>query len=768
MGQRFAFVLFRNSTQLAIAVLLSLTAFSQQPKVLAPHKPIAAQVPRALEPHDAATLRSLTGGLWMIDANMRSSLYLRNNVEESAITVTPILFLSNGARYALEAVKIEPEATAVVSINDALNRQGIAPWATLMGYVEVQYTWAWDPVCATVVSVDPIHSVIFTYGLQPAPSPDQNAAAAVQRQHAIDGMWWKQEGNVDGFLALSNTLGTAVSTTVQVTDAGNRSLGEYSVTVSPHGTKMVELREVKNASSGAGGLRITYDGPEHGLVVNGGLEDLATGYSAEMPLRPPLHVNEKSTSTTWTELGLMTGAADPMMSFPTDTVFSPFSLVRNVSDEPVAVTPTLYWMEGSAARSAQGTSFRLLPGETMMLDVRSLLVRAGLENFNGSVNLTLSVLGRAHSVLLASGSVDAKNTYVFQVLPRAVLESAAKTVSYWDTANGDDTMITVWNPADEAQDYALTLSFSGGHYVVPMHLEARATRMLNISELIQSQTPDRDGDIIPAGIREGSAKISGIHAENESILVALDSGTYNVRKATCTYYCISCDGEVLTYLVVSPFAVAKGGTDQLTFEAKWNTGSVYYLNNNTSTWSSNNTGIATVSTGLVKGVSPGGVTISAFSPTSVYNANYCAYDPYCPYTSNVSGSGPGGVGPYQVEPISTASQGQAQCTQGYAGWVRNVTNQVQYQSGAAFGYSGLTAADNLSPGSTNQLGMQTQTGSYKTTGDGSFPDTYYVCSTACPSTKQTDALQNWNVNGVPLPHVNGIVYTCSSITIDGR
>jgi hypothetical protein len=28
-------------------------------------------------------------------------------------------------------------------------------------------------------------------------------------------------------------------------------------------------------------------------------------------------------------------------------------------------------------------------------------------------------------------------------------DSVAKNISYWSTANGDDTMITLWNPADE-------------------------------------------------------------------------------------------------------------------------------------------------------------------------------------------------------------------------------------------------------------------------------------------------------------------------------
>jgi hypothetical protein len=56
----------------------------------------------------------------------------------------------------------------------------------------------------------------------------------------------------------------------------------------------------------------------------------------------------------------------------------------------------------------------------------------------------------------------------------------------------------------------------------------------------------------------------------------------------------------------------------------------------------------------------------------------------------------------------------------------------------------------------------------QTASDGSFYDSYSVCSTACPgSTGETDALQYWTVNGYPLPHVDSVVYKCTSITIDG-
>jgi hypothetical protein len=67
--------------------------------------------------------------------------------------------------------------------------------------------------------------------------------------------------------------------------------------------------------------------------------------------------------------------------------------------------------------------------------------------------------------------------------------------------NGDDTMVTLWNPADEAQDFVFTLQFSGGRYHLPIHLEARATEMFNVSEVARNQLPN----LVSSGVTEGSA-----------------------------------------------------------------------------------------------------------------------------------------------------------------------------------------------------------------------------------------------------------------------
>jgi len=125
------------------------------------------------------------------------------------------------------------------------------------------------------------------------------------------------------------------------------------------------------------------------------------------------------------------------------------------------------------------------------------------------VNLVLDAQGPSGGLAMASGSVDQKNTYVFGAIPHGIQESVAKNISYWSTSNGDDTMVTLWNPADEAQDLLFTLFFSGGHYGFSIPLRPRATHMFSVSEIIRNQIPDAEGNIIPATVHEGSAKISG-------------------------------------------------------------------------------------------------------------------------------------------------------------------------------------------------------------------------------------------------------------------
>jgi hypothetical protein len=126
---------------LFFASVLPTNLSAQQPKVLAPHKPIPPRAEKQIKWLAPATQRSMVGGLWMTDSDFKSSIYLKNGVETDPVTVTPILHLSNGAKYTLPDVTVKPAGLAIISINDELQKKGISSWATLSGYVELQYTW---------------------------------------------------------------------------------------------------------------------------------------------------------------------------------------------------------------------------------------------------------------------------------------------------------------------------------------------------------------------------------------------------------------------------------------------------------------------------------------------------------------------------------------------------------------------------------------------------------------------------------------------------
>jgi hypothetical protein len=197
-------------------ILLITGVAAQQPKVLAPHKPVPPALHYTGKWHSPAVPRSMVGGLWMVDANFKSSIYIKNGVKVAPITVTPVLYLSNGRKYQLADVNLEPSGTAVVNINQALADNGIAPWATLKGYVEIDYNWPWDALCVTVRSVDVLHSVIFSYNLQPAMASDAQTQSDAFQPRALEGIWWKHEPNVTGFVTLSNPVAQPISANLQV------------------------------------------------------------------------------------------------------------------------------------------------------------------------------------------------------------------------------------------------------------------------------------------------------------------------------------------------------------------------------------------------------------------------------------------------------------------------------------------------------------------------------------------------------------------------
>ena len=375
---------------------------------------------------------------------------------------------------------------------------------------------------------------------------------------------------------------------------------------------------------------------------------------------------------------------------------------------------------------------------------------------------------------MTSGSVDQTNNYVFDVLPRGVAVSLGMSLQYWSTGNGDDTMITLWNPADESQDFKITLFFDGGHYILPLHLEPRATGAFNISELLQGG-PDAEGNIVPASVHEGSMRINGSVAENQEILIAMASGVYNVRKATCGGGCQTCDGYSDAYVQAGTFGVWVNSTNQLNFMGVKITGGTYNLGG---TWSSSKTSVATIGsgTGLAKGVAAGAAMMSVYVDNLPVSAGQLCGGESCPTDPFVGQSAATVRIPTSSSIVSTTSSGPAtNCAAHQAGWSRQVLKIVTDQNAADIVLYGQNLDETVTVTSPNQLNTTgtPQTGTAITNSDGEFSDTFFVCSPNCPGSGATDASQTIS-DGLPSgagPYnlsPNTIAYQCSSITVNGQ
>ena len=568
-----------------------------------------------------------------------------------------------------------------MSIDEGLAHAAVDLSKPLYGYLELRYTWPWDAICASVKDIDTAHSLIFIHTLEPLQKPKAIhkpiPALAQMQDNVLEGFWWKQEPGVTGFIAISNVLTTPAHANIVVSDDANNPIASHTVVVPGRGTVVVDLTEFDSAPEPQGGIHITYDGPTDGLEITGGLQDQATGFSAHLPLHFPPIVAAQHAGLNYAALDLMKGAADPNMSFPVGTTFTPYAVARNISNQPLTVTPTLWWMVGIVPHSARLSSVTMAPYQTMNLNAPALLESAGLKDFVGSFNLELEADGQSRALLEAAGSVDQTENYVFEVTPMGTMESVAKALSYWSTGNGDNTMITLWNPTDEPQSLKFVLYFAGGdgQYSVPIYLNGRETRSFNISTIINSSAADADGNVIPPGTHEGRAEIMGADGENEHILIAMSEGVYNVQKATCgNNYCQTCQGAVDSWILASPFTVVSGGNTNLTFTVQYKSGT-QYDHTSVATWTSSNTSIATVNTGTVQGVSPGTVSMDALDD---FVADYS----YICYSSN----------PDSTCPTYTGQEAQA------TGATVNATISMRSSGQVSSDNSGATAWQNSTGG----------------------------------------------------------------------
>lgn len=581
---------------LSVLFLVSPQILSQVPKQSVQSKMSPSEQMNQMLKSKPLIPQGIDGGLWRVDHAFVSTLMLKNIVTIAPIKVTPILYMADGTEYDLPAVKLDAAGVAVISINNALNDvpSKIQSHVSTYGSAGIRYQWLWSgAVTAEVRNGDDVRSLV--YASHPhADTIKVNDPAATESQQTLEGMWWKQDEYTKCFVTLTNASKNDINAVLQVFDSEANNTVEKNLQIHPHNTQFVDVTSLWAQlpyTEAQGGIRVSYTAPSDALIVEGGLEDDVKGYSHPLrfgsvipgPTTSPLLGGSPSSAGTKSSLsavpqavtqsaepsqminfdsaGIMVGTQDPNMQFPQGTLFTPYMVLRNMTESPMQVHLTANYSNGPTPTNI-GLGRIVLPAKYIQqVDVKSLLTAVGLGTFNGYLNLQTSFFGRGGDLLEETGSVDQTKSYVFETPPTMEGPARGRIFSYWNSSGDTDSMFSFWNYSGKDEELVLTLYHQAGQYKLPIHLAANASVTIGIAALIKSGKQDADGNTLPMNTAQGSAKLSGPNMED--IDVAIHGSVFNVRTGTCCCICPVCCYVTSTFICPSPLNENVGDTIDL-------------------------------------------------------------------------------------------------------------------------------------------------------------------------------------------------------------
>lgn len=686
---------------------------------------------------------------------------IRNNLAERQLTATPVIRTAAGREIALPNVVLASDEVTSIDLQQAVaqvapelvNRMGS------FGSAAVRFAGLNERnVFAATMVYREGHPIDFHFDGYDAASNDGYFSG-------IEGIWWLPAGTSTDFLIISNPSRKPLTGALRLT-SGSAYNKQLKLALGPLQTARIDIREALGSSavSEYGGLTLTLPNNE-GISASQIVFDEVTGLAAIMKLFE--RDKDESVETHVLRAPMIAlRQPDAALAYPKDTVLNPRLFLRNAGQNKLQVSTVIHWRSQNAEGTYNYPPLSLKSNEVSVIDLGLLQDRSAIPaNANWS-NVTLSYTGKSADLVPVAVSYDSKQRYGLQ---SAFTEGTNRMFKggMWHVDSTHNTLITTGNGGSEQTAAQVTLFYNGGqgHYRIEKLLVPGEQLLLDVGQLIRNQIPDSDRNIIPPETMTGSYELRDLDHPAVGLLY---EGKLTIDKTYghASYGCGTCCGLYNTKLDPNPFSGPPSIDNQDSYLAEeqcggyWDdfTGSAY-------SWQSTNTAVATLPTSMLHTVAVGTATGSA---QNLLQATHPA--PRCPQTV-MQGSQPVTVqAPTSVEPVSPQVQGQAVCPQGMSGWSRTITAQLEDQYNHPYAVAGIVMADNIQIGTPNQLGIgNTNTGQHSTNSSGQWPDTYYVCSTVCQTQNgQTNALQNWTYNGLSLPHVNSLVYTCASITIDGN
>jgi len=148
----------------------------------------------------------MVGGYWRIDHTFQPMLIITNVLQNIELPVRPVLYAADGTEYKLSPVTLAPAGVSSIDIRAVLSiaPEEIKSHFSNYGSAAVKYVWHWPGAASALVeNRDAKRSLNFGFELR---SPKMTMAKMAAKHGAAatvqEGLWWREDSGVKGFLAL--------------------------------------------------------------------------------------------------------------------------------------------------------------------------------------------------------------------------------------------------------------------------------------------------------------------------------------------------------------------------------------------------------------------------------------------------------------------------------------------------------------------------------------------------------------------------------------
>ncbi|HEV2231824.1 MAG TPA: Ig-like domain-containing protein [Terriglobia bacterium] len=642
----------------------------------------------------------------------------------------------------------------------------------------------------------------------------------------LEGLWWNISGGRDAQIMVTNMSSLRASADVFLDFAGTRH-PSVVLNFQPHELKTISIIQLLadlNAMPSQvpeGGIMIIQRDLQPTLIALGKVLDPATGFSTTLSFPDPARERSNSLHAS----GVPVGTPTQDSPFAGAGYFIPHVIVHNLIGAAQTVSITVEYPKGSAWNSAEA------PGGSPVPTVHSLAAISGRRtpgstsgasnpNAGGDTGATISpddltgqftlapvtvapystldysldsIMGQLPlpipycSIRIqysgAAGSMVAQVSSV-EMHSDMVIDAAVANegdgwrgsgANPWHLDSETESIVFLTDSSDKPARIGFSVTAGGVHYyLTTLKLAPHETRAIDLRKLRDAQQADFQKNKIPMDATDGS--VTWIRLDNVAVSGRLMVVQRHNRIASSYDCCIGSCPPSYTALGVSPgtnymvIGTSAGFVATATYQDANGT-NTYATVTPSSTWSSNNTPVATVDgSGTATGVSGGTATIDALYTDNVWYFN--TYYNQC--FSNSVQHGSSGTGNVQVptflKVISNTTQQQT-CSPDGVRCARLLDYQVLDQNQNAIQIAGMTIREHYSVSSQTCGFIINDSSTWVTSVAGDmtpYADGIGIC---CPSGSNCfeDVYQTFDVNYYPVTIINGtstgarnyIVLTCT-------